>query len=169
MLRRADAPTDAYLAYRRKGSDYVGLLVALYWAMSNPDAVRGWIGIAMDAFRGAGTRSEGAEAVLAGAASSLAAKVLDRDIPGFHPEELSQSDAAKLADQILELGPVAAWKLTRRRLDELRRSRPVDLRRIVGQYFQVDASQLCSFCLGRLLAIREREEKRRKVRTGPRR
>jgi hypothetical protein len=153
------APPEAVLAYRRKGSDYPGLLVAIIWVLSNPDAVRDWLGAAADVLRGAQTKSEGATTILAGESDSLPSKILERDIPGFHPEELSSADALKLARKIIDLGPLGAWRLTKKRLERLKSTRPVDLRSAIGQYFGIDASRLCTFCLGRLLTVLERKSK----------
>jgi hypothetical protein len=163
-LSRLQADPAEFLIYDRPGTDYVGLLTALAWTINNPDLVKSWLTTALELWKRLNpSKNVGAEDALGPRPDDLARKVLLRDVPGIHTEELGDQDVRKLASRILDLGPLGPWRLSRKRIDRMRRE-AVEIKSRVGRFFGIDPGRLCSFCAMKLLILAERAERQTRSR-----
>ena len=158
-LSRLQADPAEFLVYDRQGTDYVGLLTGLGLTIRNPELVKNWLSVALELWRRLDPyKNVGAEDALESRPDDLARKVLLRDVPGIHTEELGDQDARKLASRILDIGPLGPWRLSRRRIDRMRHEAG-EIKSRVGRFFGIDPGRLCSFCAMKLLTLVERAEK----------
>jgi len=149
------------VTYTREGSVVLGLLFLVPVVLTYPDRIVRLVSEAADLLGRIIEKSRGWGLLLAGNLNRIARESVLRNAPGFHYNELSQSDERKFAIALGSTGPLEdrdpEMSLPRR----LRSLTPAALRRLIRRSLEIDPQNLCDRCLAMAARVADRVERAR--------
>ncbi|HEV2520002.1 MAG TPA: hypothetical protein VGX00_05205 [Thermoplasmata archaeon] len=148
------------IIYRYSGTDHVGVLYPLFFALLHPEETAELLRRVAQVLGDAARWNRSAEDALDGRTVEIAEREIVTRAPSLHYSELSSKDRVKLALRMRGWRTLKRWKPSTARLELFISTEETAERQRVGKALGIDASRLCRRCLMMLSDALQSERRR---------